>query len=1103
MLGQTLLNRYRIDAELGQGGMGTVYRAHDLLLDRPVALKVLNASGLASGGRARLLVEARAAAKLNHPNIVTVYDVGEANGVLFIVMELVPGETLRHTRSIGFDEAIDLIRQICAALEHAHAAGVIHRDLKLDNILLTPTRTAKLMDFGLARLRESPHLTQDGAVVGTFLYMAPELLMGEEASVQSDLYALGVMLYQLACGQSPFKGTEPRVLISQHLHATPVPPSTYNPNIPLTIETLILKLLAKQPEDRPASAAEVLATLEQVSHPTETKPAVVAPLDRIVRGRLVGRERELNEALQLWHAAQLGESEILLISGEPGIGKSRLAREVMVQVQMEHGTTLVGECYAGGSAPYAAFAQMILNAGDWPANLPPLILADLISLAPALRVRYPDVPPNPSLDPQAEQQRLYESAFSFFVRLTNQAPLLLVLEDVHWADGGTLALVRSLARRFRQTHTPVLIVLTFREVELNEHKGLADLLTTWHRDRLAHTLKLHRFDRQGTQAVLEALLAEEVTPEFADRVYRETEGNPFFIEEMCKALIEGGQVYREDGRWQRRTTTSIEMPRSIRMAIETRLSALPSATQEVLHVAAVLGRRFEFNVMQAAGEAVIWQDEEALIDALETAEQAQLLFEVGRVGGGTFEFAHALIPATLVEGISGLRRRRLHRRAVAALEKLHPEDYTALAHHCLEASDDRRALDYLIKAAQRARSSFAFTEALANYQQALDVLHELRREEAQDDGWQALEPQLQEDLGDVLQLTGQHEQAWTAYHSALSLVPTGEQIRRARLYHKAGKTREMLRLYDEAAQVYQQAEAALGEETDETTLEWRQEWMMLLLDRVNLGYWLGQVQEMTALVEKVRPVVERYGAPLQRAMFYGNLTITALRRDRYVVSDEILADAERAYAAARETGDDGTLSLADFVLGFTRLWHGEYELAEKYLQASFQWRERSGDLGAQAQCITYLTITFRKRNDVDGVRRYAERSQEISNNAQALSYLSMAQANLAWVARRGGHIEEARLLSEAAWEVMQHAPQAQMFNWIAVWPLAGINLVQQRLAEAVNYARLLLDPRTQPQPAALAALLSAAIQAWEQNQPEQAADYLTQAAAIAEPLGYW
>ena len=1102
MLGQTLLDRYRIDAQLGQGGMGTVYRAHDLLLDRPVALKVLNASGLAAGGTARLMVEARAVAKLNHPNIVTVYDVGEADGLLFIVMELVSGVVPGRAQPLELDAAIDLIRQVCAALEHAHAAGVIHRDLKPENILVTPAQAAKLMDFGVARLRESPHLTQDGALIGTFLYMAPELLEGEEASVQSDLYALGVMFYQLVCGQPPFKGTDPLALISQHLHATPVPPSTYNPNIPLAIETLILKLLAKQPEDRPKSAAEVRAGLEPAGPTTEIRLAAVAPLDRIVRGRLVGRERELNDALQLWHKAQLGESEILLISGEPGIGKSRLAREVMVQVQMEHGTPLVGECYAGGNAPYAAFAQMILNTGNWPANLPPLILADLISLAPGLRVRYPDIPPNPALDPQAEQQRLYESAYSFFVRLANQAPLLLVLEDTHWADGGTLALLRSLARRFRQTHTPVLILLTFREVELNEQKGLSDLLTLWHRDRMAHSLKLHRFDQQGTQAVLEALLAEEVTPDFAERVYRETEGNPFFIEEMCKALIEGGQVYREDGRWQRRTTTSIEMPRSIRMAIETRLSGLPQATQEVLHLAAVLGRRFEFDVLQAAGESAIWPDEDALIDALETAEQAQLLFEVGRAGGGTFEFAHALIPATLVESISGMRRRRLHRRAVGALEKLHPEDYTALAQHCLEASDDQRALDYLIKAAQHARSTFAFGEALTNYQQALDVLHELRREEAQDNRWQTLEAQLQEDLGDVLQLTGQHEQAWAAYQSAVALVAIDERVRCARLYHKAGKTRELQHLYDEAAQVYQQAETALGEEPAEEAREWRQEWMMLLLDRVNLGYWQGRVAEMTSLVEKVRPAVENYGAPLQRAMFYGNMAITALRRDRYVVSAEILTEAQRAFAAAQATADEGTLSLAHFVLGFILLWHGEFAAAEEHLQTALLWREKSGDLGAQAQCLTYLTITFRKRGDVENVRHYTERSQEVSISAQALSYLSMAQANLAWIARRTGQMEEARALGEAAWDVMQQMPQAQMFNWIAVWPLVGISLTQQRISDAVAYARLLLDPETQPQPESLATVLQAAVQAWEQDRSEQAYVWLTHAAELAEPLGY-
>ena len=393
MLNTLLNDRYRLEAKLGQGGMGVVYRAHDTLLNRPVAVKVLNTTGLGTVGKARLLAEARAAAKLSHPNIVVVHDAGEADGTPFIVMELVPGETLREITLPNLTETLALMGQVCAALEHAHGAGVIHRDLKLENILLTPSKTVKLMDFGLARSGEGSRLTEDGALVGTFLYMAPERLMGQEASAQSDLYALGVMFYELACGQPPFKGADPLALISQHLVATPIPPSTHNPAIPLELETLILRLLAKRPDDRPASAAEVRRSLEQASRPGEAGPTAGSPLDRVVRGRLVGRERELAEAIDLWRKAQQGESGLLLIAGEPGIGKSRLARELTVQVQMAHGTPLVGECYAEGGAPYAAFAQMILSAAHWPADLPPLVLADLISLAPGLRVRYPEVPP--------------------------------------------------------------------------------------------------------------------------------------------------------------------------------------------------------------------------------------------------------------------------------------------------------------------------------------------------------------------------------------------------------------------------------------------------------------------------------------------------------------------------------------------------------------------------------------------------------------------------------------------------------------------------------------------------------------------------------------
>jgi len=740
---------------------------------------------------------------------------------------------------------------------------------------------------------------------------------------------------------------------------------------------------------------------------------------------------------------------------------------------------------------------------DWPADLPPLVLADLIGLAPGLRVRYPEIPPNPALDPQAEQQRMYESAFTFFSHLAMRSPLLLVLEDVHWADGGTLALLRSLVRRFRQANTPVLIILTFRESELAEHKGLTDLLNGWNHERQATTIKLYRLDQTGTQAMLEALFAEAVSAEFAVDIYRETEGNPFFIEEICKALIEGNQVYRENGRWQRSTLSPLEMPRSIRMAIETRLGCLPASSQEVLHLAAVLGRHFEFEVLQAAytENAASGPEEETLIAALEDAEQAQLLNEVGR-GGGIFEFAHALIPTTLTEGLSGMRRRRLHRRAIVALEKLHPEDVKALALHCLQAGEDERALDFLLKAAAQARAAFANAEAVTNYQQALGLLNELLHENSQAGHWRVAALQLHEDLGDVLELTGQHEEAWISYQSALTLIPSGEPIRKSRLYRKISTTRQTLRLYDEAAQAYQLAETALGAESAEATSDWRQEWIMIQLDRIGLDYWRGWVPEMTALAEKVRPDIERYGTPLQRCKFFNNLALMTYRRDRYVISDETFSYNTQALTAAQQADSPTDLAWTHFLVGFSHLWHLDLDEAEEHLQTSLRILEQIGNVTLQSRSLTYLTVTNRKRGNIEKVRKYARQSQDAAAIGQMIEYTSMAQANLAWVARREGELAEARQLAETAWETMQKTTQAQMFNWVAVWPLVGVCLAQERILEAVGYARQLFLATTQPQPEALATLLLAAIQAWEQSQSVQARALLTQAVPLAEQLGY-
>jgi len=714
-----LLNgRYRLEQELGRGGMSVVYRAHDLLLDRPVAVKVLRPGTADDESWKRVLAEARSAARLNHPNIVSIYDVGEGRAddgpSPYIVMELVDGRPLNAAPPREFPVIVAVAERVLEALAHAHDHGVIHRDLKPENILLTAGGQVKLMDFGLAQSVAS-RLTSGGAVVGTVFYIAPEQAMGRGVDGRADLYALGVVLYELVAGELPFVADNALAVVSLHLHAPPVTPRAHRPELTPAFESLILRLLAKRPEDRPAGARETLQLLRGVLG-DGGQAAELSLLDRIVRGRLVGRERELAEAIGHYQRAIAGEEQVLLVTGEPGIGKTRLVRELLAHVEVTGGQAVSGECFAEGGAPFAPFAEILRRTlAERPglAKEDPL-LGELATFAPDLALRFPGIERPAELDPASQQQRAFE-AFTFLLeRLSAAAPLAVFLDDIHWADAGSLQLIHYLARRVRRL--PILLVLTYREIEIDENPPFARLLQDLNRERLAERLKLGRLSREQTRQLLQAMFAEEITPDFLDGVFRESEGNPFFIEEICKSIIDSGKLAFEDGRWRRPSIADLEIPQSIRGAILTRVAKLPEAAREAMLMAAILGREFEFETLQRAVE----MPEESLISALEAAEHAQLISETRRNGDVVFTFAHALIPSSLAEAVSVLRRRLLHRRAATAIEAAHPDAWEVLAYHWIEAGDDERAHLFSLRAGDRAYASLARAESVRHYRAALE-----------------------------------------------------------------------------------------------------------------------------------------------------------------------------------------------------------------------------------------------------------------------------------------------------------------------------------------------------------------------------------------------
>jgi serine/threonine protein kinase/tetratricopeptide (TPR) repeat protein len=732
--------RYQVKKFLGEGGKKKVYLAHDTTLDRDVAFALIKTEKLDEVSRTRIKREARAMGRLgDHPNIVTVYDFGDHEGQPYMVLPLLPGGDVEGLMKkapdhrLPLDKAIEIAVSVCKGLEFAHAKGIIHRDLKPGNVWLSADGTAKIGDFGLAVAVELSRLTKSGMMVGTVAYMPPEQAMGGKVTTKADLYSLGAMLYEMVTGRPPFVGDDSVAIIGQHINTPPVSPAWHRADLPPALETLIMQLLEKDPAKRPESATVVLQALESIGAGKVKEPAKESNSSEnpIYRRVFVGREPELKQLQSAFDGAMSGQGALMMVMGEPGIGKTALTEQLATYVTLRGGRTLVGHCYEEGSLslPYLAFVEALRSyvlsreVKDLREELG-TGAADVARIVSEIRERL-KVKPRPQKDPEEERYRLMQAVTGFLTNAACVQPLLVVLEDLHDADKGTLDMLTNVSRHLAGAR--LLIVGTYRDVEVDRSHPLSAALAELRRVSTYGRVILRGLNADEVRRMLESITRESFPWGLAEAVHRQTEGNPLFVQEVVRYLAEEGLITQKEGKWRPAKDTPLEMsiPEGLRDVIGKRLSLLSKECNQLLSVASVIGRDFAMDTLKAV---VTSMNEDTFVNALKEAVRLSVLEERSHVGIVRYRFTHAFFRQTLYEEMIAPQRLKLHQQVARALETQYAkrlEEHAAeLAEHFSHSTDPadlKKAVEYGELAAKRATDVYAYGEAVRLLDQAIKV----------------------------------------------------------------------------------------------------------------------------------------------------------------------------------------------------------------------------------------------------------------------------------------------------------------------------------------------------------------------------------------------
>jgi serine/threonine protein kinase/tetratricopeptide (TPR) repeat protein len=1015
---ERVLLHYRIISKIGEGGMGQVYRAEDTKLGRYVALKLLAPEATSDQtARRRLMAEAQSASVLNHPNIVTIHAIEEVDGLDFIVMELVEGETLTsHLASNGalpLPSLLDIGIQVAEALDAAHSVGLIHRDIKPANILISPKGVVKVADFGLAKMvrlttaeidREAmtlaANLTGPGIVLGTAAYMSPEQTRGESLDLRSEIFSLGSVLYEAATRMRAFSG--PSVLAIMHAIAAvdPPPPSKLRPELPREFDLIIERALAKDKMQRYSSATEMAEALRSLRASITASwsgfPIVYDP-DLIDHSSpsFVGREPEMRRLDALLRQVIEGTGRVVFITGEPGIGKTSLADEFLRRVRRQQGGLLIsrGRCveqYGTGEA-YLPFLDAMGELLQAPGR--ERIAAVMRTYAPTWCMELPTAfASSGSLEKLqqetigATKERMMRELGDALGMLATTSPVVLLLEDLHWADPSSVDLLRHLSQRI--AHQRLLIAGTFRpeDIERSGHP-LKSCKVEMQAHNLCEEVALGSWSKEHVAEYLDATFAPNDFPEqLTSLIHEKTEGHPLFAANLLQYLSERGDLAKENGRWSLVRPLSemdLAVPESVRAMISKKIDALEPEERRALQYASVEGTEF----LSTVSAKLLGIDEIDLEELLARIGKTHRLIETlgeEELPDGSlttrYRFSHALYQNFLYGDLVNKRRMLLHQQAGEQLlqhyGKRAPQIATRLVMHFEQGRDFPRAVEYLIHAGDHAAKLYGYAEAEKHYSHALSLVEKLPSES------QARNlSTLYHKRGTVNHALGDFTHAAKDFTNMLeqATVLGSLELQSSALNALTTSLFFSHRLEETVARAGEALEVAERAGNDKLKVE-----TMFLIGLKHLCY--GELKEAKHLLDEVVATSRKLH---HKPSLLSGLTWRACLhffQSEYALAIDMTTDALRLASELR----DGFLMLTSlFFLGLSQGNQGKMSAALATLNEALARGRRNGDLFWHPRLPNCIGWIYRELYDFESARKYNEEGIDVSRRHHVLE----AEAN--------------------------------------------------------------------------------------------------------------